>query len=267
MAERAKKDNVVVATYSFARNKVEEDTIFESLRKLRQKGYPVVLSDGGSPRDFVERLETLGVKVLNGKGLGPTGGQRQAVQAAYESERPIIAYFASDKLNVPNELHKIIRIVETGDAEIATGKRPWKVMRQLPAVQRFEERVGNKMVGVAAGRQVDSYYGVFAFNRSLAPIFIAYEDNKFKGKSWGRDFYFIVRSAREGHRIASVKINAPYSKENMRGEELRRGAGFTKGTPAGNNINYRWQQFMQVMHGVKQAMRDAKPPTKKKSTR
>ncbi|OGE45025.1 hypothetical protein A3B39_05480 [Candidatus Daviesbacteria bacterium RIFCSPLOWO2_01_FULL_37_10] len=97
MSEKINPRSVSIGTTTFYKNwepgevdltnidKVRGDEAIEFAREAKERGYPLTVVDGGSPKLFVETLQALGVLVFPQEepGMGP--GRRQALMIASQA--------------------------------------------------------------------------------------------------------------------------------------------------------------------------------------
>ena len=103
------KKKVIVATMCFARTEEEGERILNTFKNLRAHGYDVVAADRGSPSWFIEKARATGVTLVNSQAKNAAEQMLDAMQAGYETKRPVVVYMEADKASLPPHLEKTIK--------------------------------------------------------------------------------------------------------------------------------------------------------------
>jgi hypothetical protein len=183
-----KKEELAIATISWARNKTEEEDLRASLGALAKLSLPVFVTDGGSSEEFVNFLTSFPqFTVLSAKGLWPQA--KQSLVAARDSGAATILYTEPDKLeffqrHLPDLL---LEARQREQADVLLAARSPKGMSTFPAFQQMTETSINNCCNEVIGKAVDYCYGPFLFSSQLVDYLDALPDNC----GWGwRPFLF-----------------------------------------------------------------------------
>ncbi len=164
------KDELVIATISLARSDEEEVLLKASLSQLSLLGIPVVVADGGSPRGFVNFLQSLpNFTVLSSPSKGVFAQAKTSLLEAAKTEKPFIFYTESDKEFFFKD--GLPTMIETIDVNEATGvilaSRSAKGFASFPAFQQTTETTINHCCKEAIGLKTDYCYGPFVLNTKM----------------------------------------------------------------------------------------------------
>ena len=166
------KNNLAIATISWARDAQEEQLLRESLPYLAALEIPVFITDGGSGPGFLDFLQSFPhFTVLKPDGRGVWAQARKSVQAAQASGARYILYTEPDKRDFFRDY--LPQFIATTPAEDQTGiilaSRSEKGFATFPAFQRSTETTINQCCAEIIDKPVDYTYGPFLLNAKLVP--------------------------------------------------------------------------------------------------
>lgn len=231
-----KINELCVATISLARNKEEQKLLRTSLKQLAALTIPVCITDGGSPKDFINFLHGIPhFKIFEARGLWPQA--KRSITHAAKSGAQFIFYTEPDKLEFfTNHLKKMLETInvdeETG---ILLASRSAKGFSTFPSFQQMTETTINNCCKEVIGKEMDYCYGPFLFNTQLIPFLEKLDDNI----GWGwRPFAFAI-SRRLGLEVSNFEgdFNCPLDQREDNATERI----------------YRMKQLTQNINGIIQA--------------
>lgn len=184
------KNEICIATISWARNEEEEKELRTSLETLSSLNIPVYITDGGSSEDFVHFIKDLpGFTVFSAKGLWPQ--VRSSLTEAAKSGTRMILYTEPDKLDFfAMHLAKMIEAVSVNETTgVVLASRSANGFTTFPLFQQMTEITINNCCKEAIGKETDYCYGPFLFSTQLVLQLRALPENI----GWGwRPFLFAV---------------------------------------------------------------------------
>lgn len=166
-----RKDDLAIATISWARNPQEEALLRTSLMQLAKLSIPVFLTDGGSSDAFVNDVRALpGFTVLSAKGLWAQ--VKTSLQAATGAGAQTILYTEPDKKEFFRQhLPRLLQTAERENLEgVVLASRSPAGFASFPAFQQTTEKSINDCCAEVMGKDVDCCYGPFLFPSSLVPF-------------------------------------------------------------------------------------------------
>jgi glycosyltransferase involved in cell wall biosynthesis len=128
-------------------DKVRGDLAIETIRQAEQNGFRVVVVDGGSSKDFVNRIKESGVILLTQSESGMGASRRQVLkEASGLSGVGVICWIEPEKVSVVKEcLPQAIYPILDGTADIVVPARAEDTFNSYPKYQVESERKLNKM--------------------------------------------------------------------------------------------------------------------------
>jgi hypothetical protein len=196
-------DRIVVATITRARDSHEEGLIARTLAALAALGCPVVASDGGSSRQFLQAvIQVPGVILVPPDHPGLTGQVKASVRRAREFDREWVLYLESDKeLFVRESLRDFIAAAARHtDAAVILASRSDRAFGTFPAFQRRTESAFNAVASDVIGGPRDYLYGPFLMRQSLA----VHVDRVSADLGWGWRPYIFAVAGRGASGIRAV---------------------------------------------------------------
>lgn len=159
-------DTVAVAIPAYN----EERTIGSVIRGLKAAGFTriIVVDDGSNDRTGEAALQegALVVRHLLNRGYG--GAVGTGLRAASQLESEIIVTCDADGQHDPEDIHRLIAPIATGEADVVIGSRLMDPAG-MPLSRRIANRIANIVSYVLFGVQsTDSQSGLRAFSRDAA---------------------------------------------------------------------------------------------------
>ena len=186
---------------TLVRDQEEEDLLRESLQILAGYDIPVYITDGGSPRhflDFLHSFPTFHIAPAAAKGL--MAQVSNSIGEARKSGREFILYTEPDKKNFFRMLDEFLE--NAGDEHaIFIAARSENGFNSYPAFQRRSEGAINFCCAEITGADLDFTYGPFLIHRDIAP----YLDLVTEDLGWGWRTYMFGIPARLGKSIAEYR--------------------------------------------------------------
>lgn len=236
--------SVVIATSTWYPNWTEKENselnpsvalrgrlALETIKQSTEKGYQVIIVDGGSGEEFVNRASELGAIVLSQTDKGMSPGRRQTFREASKLEGcKIICWLEPEKISIVSEcLLEALKPILSGDADIVIPKRTEEGFATYPDYQVKYEKMMNtkwnkliKKYGLLSkeDEELDVCLGprFFRNDLKLVSLFLArYEFDKespqflkdIKPEDWSNATFLPIAAALyEGYKVKSVIV--PY---------------------------------------------------------
>ena len=167
-----KKENISIATITWARDEGEEKLLRESLGQLSKLNIPVFITDGGSGRDFLDFLRSIPhFTLLQAEARGVWAQAKNSLLAAYQADSKFIFYTEPDKFDFFQQHVETIFMQASGEASlgILLASRSDAGFLTFPPFQRMTETTINQCCAEVMGKIFDYTYGPFLLNRQLVP--------------------------------------------------------------------------------------------------
>lgn len=187
---------------------------------------PIVVVDGGSPKEFCEEISDLGAIVLDEvqheRGvMGP--GRRQAIAQGFEVTGGLISgYVEPEKYCMPAFIEVLSGPILRGAIDLCVPRRI--SLGTYPTAQQLAEPLGNLHFFQATGLNFDMWFGPRFFNQAAGKYFLEYNDEY--GGSWDPTHIPVMRCAAAGLRIDTQIVS--YSHPPEQTEEEQNSATFTR---------------------------------------
>ena len=198
------KQQVVIATISWARNKKEEKIVLKALQELNKLGLPIVLTDESRSKfpifNKARRLKNF--RVFRANGLDAKV-RKSLFEASHIGQ--FIFYTESDKLNfIRNHMRLFLNKFFKRPAGIWLPARLPMNFDKLPHYQKAMEYFLGDSFGALAGiEREDISYGPRIFPASLIKYLIAIKSKI----GWGWQTYLLIIGQRLRLPIKIVKFN------------------------------------------------------------
>jgi UDP-N-acetylglucosamine---dolichyl-phosphate N-acetylglucosaminyltransferase len=160
---------VVVPAYN------EERTVVKVMEELFKRGFNLVVIDDGSNDETYKRAKNVIDKNVNkgfiykhllNRGLGAS--LRTGITAALLHDPDIIVTFDADGQHDPEDIKKVCRPIEKGEADIVIGKRNFD---DMPLAKKLGNQIMNLITWIFYGVKTnDSQSGLRAFSRKAAEL-------------------------------------------------------------------------------------------------
>jgi hypothetical protein len=200
------KNQLAIATISWARNEAEEKLLRASLLQLAAYQVPVYVTDGGSSPSFLDFLRSIPqLIVLQAGAKGVWAQARTSLLAAYEAGSSYIFYTEPDKLDFfQYGLPFILSQIPDNDSiGIRVASRSAEAFATFPEFQQMTETTINTCCAEVTGQLFEYTYGPFLINRNLVPYLKLIEEDI----GWGWRPYLFGITHRVGYQIESMEGN------------------------------------------------------------
>lgn len=181
----------------------------------------VIVVDDGSNDHTAEIAEIAGAEVIkHPENRGKGAALKTGFHAAENTD--IILTIDGDGQHDPEEIPKLVKPIENGEADIVNGSRYLeKKENGTPAYRRLGQTVLDTATNLNSGLKItDSQSGFRAFAYYTLPIF------HFKETGFSIESEMLIDAANSGSKIMEVQIAVNYSQENIHKENpLSHGLG------------------------------------------
>jgi len=194
------KNDLSIATITWARDEDEEKLLRQSLRQLAKLELTVFITDGGSNTGFLEFLKSFSnFNLLETKAKGVWAQVKNSLSEAYQSGSSFILYTEPDKHDffekgLPRMLNEVM--VNEGSG-IITASRSAAGFATFPSFQQMAETTINSCCSEIISSAIDYTYGPFILNRQLVPYLELVQEDI----GWGWRPYTFNIANRLGYKI------------------------------------------------------------------
>ncbi len=194
------KNDLSIATITWARDEDEEKLLRQSLRQLAKLELTVFITDGGSNTGFLEFLKSFSnFNLLETKAKGVWAQVKNSLSEAHRSGSPFILYTEPDKQNffekgLPRMVDEVMVNERSG---IITASRSAVGFATFPAFQQMAETTINNCCVEIISSAIDYTYGPFILNRQLVPYLNLVQEDI----GWGWRPYTFNIANRLGYKI------------------------------------------------------------------
>ncbi len=198
------KNELAIATMTWARNEAEETLLSESLEYLSGLGITIYLADGGSGTRFISFLHSLpNVTVVKTKGQGLWSQVQCSLMAARLGRKPFVLYTEPDKGGFfKNYLEDLIHTTPVlNRTGIVLASRTSKAFATFPKFQQTTETSINFACAEVTGKAYDYTYGPFIMNGAIIP----YLNDMPPHLHWGWRPYAFCIAYRLGYTVTEWK--------------------------------------------------------------
>ncbi|UCF79256.1 MAG: glycosyltransferase family 2 protein [Candidatus Eiseniibacteriota bacterium] len=183
----------------------------------------VVIIDDGSPDGYPREAERLGYKVLRhaqnlGKGEALKTGFSWAVSNGYEG----VVTIDGDGQHDPSLIGPLLEKAASGEAGIIVGTR-MKDVSTMPWVRIVVNRTTSWIISRLAGQRIEDSQSGFRFIST--PVLEAVE---LKGSRYDLESEILIKAARRGFFIDSIRIPTLYGKQKSFIRPLKEGICFLR---------------------------------------
>ncbi|MDO1448653.1 hypothetical protein Q0590_20420 [Rhodocytophaga aerolata] len=200
------KNQLAIATISWARTEAEEKLLQASLQQLAECQVPVYITDGGSSPGFLDFLHSIPqFIVLQAEAKGVWAQARTSLLAAYEAGSAYLFYTEPDKLDFfRHGLPPIFsQLPNTDTVGIRLASRSAEAFASFPPFQQLTETTINACCAEVTGKAFEYTYGPFLINRNLVPYLKFVEEDI----GWGWRPYMFGITQRVGYKLESMEGN------------------------------------------------------------
>jgi len=218
------KDQLTVATITWARNQDEEQLMGGAMGRLAQEELPTFITDGGSVQPFMDYLHSFPhFRVLERDKPGVLAQTRRSLNAAYETGHPFILYTESDKeWFFQNQLRDFIAQAPSDkEVGVVLAARSPASFATYPPSQQYAETVSNHLCTESFGIETDYFYGPCILHRDLVPYLELVQSDI----GWGWRPFICGIAQRLGYSIVPLITDLPCppgQREDSQTERLHR---------------------------------------------
>lgn len=154
---------------TWVRHPHEELLVRGALRRLAELGLPTVITDGGSPPEFLAHLKSFDGFYVRALGRpGVVAQTRASMEVAYQRAVPLVLYTESDKQwFFEHQLEPFLAAApDADDVGVVFPVRSAASFATYPASQRYAETVTNHLYAEVTGIETDYLYGPVLLNRA-----------------------------------------------------------------------------------------------------
>lgn len=194
------KNNLSVATITWARDDKEEKLLRRSLEQLATLQIPVYITDGGSNPGFLKFMGSFPhFHLLDAKMKGVWGQAKNSLLEACKSGSEFILYTESDKFDFFSRfLPRMIQdIPVNSQSGIVLASRSTGGFATFPSFQKMTETTINNCCSEVIDKPLDYTYGPFVLNSKLVP----YLDLVKEDIGWGWRPYTFIIASRLGYNV------------------------------------------------------------------
>ncbi len=194
------KNDLSIATITWARDEDEEELLRQSLQKLAKLELTVFITDGGSNTGFLDFLKNFSnFNLVKTRAKGVWAQVKNSLSEAYHSGSPFILYTEPDKHDffekgLPRMLNEVVVNEHSG---IITASRSAVGFATFPAFQQMTENAINNCCGEIISSAIDYTYGPFILNKELVPYLELVQEDI----GWGWRPYTFNIAHRLGYKV------------------------------------------------------------------
>jgi hypothetical protein len=194
--------DVAVATITRVRGADDERSLRQSLNALVATGIPLAVSDGGSPKRFVDWMKHLPTVTVGRSGESLVGQVRASLAAADKTGRPFILYTEPDKRSFFDGglAAFVARASIARSIGVQLASRSESGFATFPRFQRLAEAGANQLCREMIGADIDYFYGPFLVRRELARLVFSAADDL----GWGWRPFLFTTAKRVGYRVVGI---------------------------------------------------------------
>jgi hypothetical protein len=173
------RNNIAIATITWARDEAEELLLKKSLQKLAELAIPVFVTDGGSSEAFQIFLKEFPhFTVLKPDERGLWAQAKKSLSEARRSKSRFIYYTEPDKSNFFDQLPDVLEQITVDEQSgIVVAARSEAGFNTFPTFQRMTETTINNCCAELIGKSFDFTYGPFLMNSEIVPHLEKMEEN------------------------------------------------------------------------------------------
>jgi len=210
---------IVVATTTFypldsESSKIRACLAIDLMKKVKEKGYPLVVAEDGSSSEFLNLLKENNVEYVfqTEKGLG--AGKRLAISEACKLG-DIILLLEPEKSPLIDFAEDLCKPLLSGEADLVIPKR--KSLSSYPLFQQKSETLLNDFWKNVTGTDLDIDFGPRVMTKETAQYFLSY--NGTFGDRWESIFLPVIDAIRDNKKVLSVEVDYIHPKVQRENEE------------------------------------------------
>ena len=183
----------------------------------------VLVVDDGSPDEYPREAEKLGYKVLRhsrnlGKGEALKTGFRWALSHGYSG----VVTIDGDGQHDPSLIPRLLEKAGDTDVDIVIGSR-MRDVSSMPRVRILVNRTTSWIISKLAGQNIEDSQSGFRYINSRV-----LENVKLEGSRYDLESEILIKAARQGFRIDSIRIPTLYGKQQSSIRPLKDALSFFK---------------------------------------
>jgi glycosyltransferase involved in cell wall biosynthesis len=214
-----RQDTVIVTTtwynWESESNRLRARVALRAVREAVGLGYEIVVVDGGSPKEFVSKLKSLGARVYRQKDKGMGIARREAMRWALKLEGEVMVWMEPEKAPLVSMLQRVVRPILDGEVDLAIAGR--KSLGSYPTEQQHGEWLINRYWQLLTGNDWDISFGPRVWKTKFTDYFLSY-DGRF-GDKWDSIFIPVMEMLEDGRRVEEVEVDYRHPKELVKIEE------------------------------------------------
>lgn len=236
--------DIIVATITFVKaskdnpekTKKEIKQVMVTMGSLRAQGLHVIAVDGGSTPELIREMKSIGVDVHQQQGKGVGNALKEVLLLAGKEKPKAVLYMEGNKPQFAPYVRMSVDPILKGKADIVVPSRTRAVFRSQPKYQWMTEFPEDVIATIRLGRGklqkglYDVHYGPKAFTPAVIEKVV--KDYRTSG-GWDTHTAAVTRGGHAGFRVAKITVHAPYPKEELESDYLRRGGGLKP-------LKFRW---------------------------
>ncbi len=204
MPEATAKVTAIIPAYN------EELAIGSVIITTKKNVDHVIVVDDGSTDQTAEIAELAGAEVIkHKKNLGKGAALKTGFDAVKKTD--IIVTLDGDGQHNPNEIPKLIKPIENGEADIVNGSRYLGDKKnETPGYRRLGQTVLDTATKLNSGLKItDSQSGFRAFAMYTVPAF------RFNENGFFIESEMLIDASHYGSRVIEVEIGVKYNRDNI----------------------------------------------------
>mgnify|MGYP002639318614 FL=1 len=206
---------VALATY-YKEECVRSKLALESIQKLRNESYGVIIVDEGSYCEFIDQIKKLGAKVYSIKKENLREAKRESFLRAYESGNEFIVCMEPEKVDFVRSISGLIETMKNKNIDLVVPER--KSLDICPKFQKNTEEKLNLFCKEITGWDRDFSFGPLIWRRDCTKYFLNFK-SQVEEANWDILFIPPLLAKEDGKKIKQIKIDFNYAKEMVEEEE------------------------------------------------
>jgi glycosyltransferase involved in cell wall biosynthesis len=156
-------------------DRVRANITEKTIERACAKGYEIIIVDGGSEEQTVERFRQAGALVYVQKRLGMGNARRQAIRLALSKKPEVLLWIEPEKLDLIRSIEQITEPFSREDVDLVMPQR--KNLSSYPRFQQISEKLGNDFFRQITGIELDIYFGPKAWRANVSDYFLNYKSS------------------------------------------------------------------------------------------
>lgn len=187
----------------------------KTIQALIDNKYKVVVLDGGSHKNFLQKIQQYEINLFKQKKKGLGFAKREVIQAAYNEGGEIILQMEPEKVDLVRHIKDLLQPFSEQSTDMVVPKRA--SLDSYPVVQQHAELLTNIFCRELTGNSLDMSFGPTLFRRGIAKYYLEY--NGIYGDTWDALHIPILMALKDGKNIKSITIQYNHPQEQTKLEE------------------------------------------------